>query len=63
MEVVRRLRLKAILPRLRRDDEEKDRYPDAAAQTMELEAYGERPRPPETDGPKGHRRARPHKRA
>jgi membrane protein len=63
MEVVRRLRLKAILPRLRRDEEEKARYPSAAAETMELEAYGKRPRPEEPGGPKGHRRDGPRKRA
>ena len=63
MEVVRRLRLKAILPRLRRDEEEQERFPDAAAETMELEAYGDRPPLPEADRPKGHRRDRPRRRA
>lgn len=41
MELVRRLRLDAILPRLRRDEEERARYPDEAAETMELAAYDE----------------------
>jgi membrane protein len=39
MELVRRLRLKAMLPRLRRDDEEKARFPDESAETIELGAY------------------------
>ena len=41
MEVVRKLRLKAMLPRLRRDDEEAARFPDAASETVELKAYDE----------------------
>ncbi|HEX6516535.1 MAG TPA: YihY/virulence factor BrkB family protein [Nocardioidaceae bacterium] len=41
MEVVRRLRLDAILPRLRRDEEERARYPDEASETMELAVYDE----------------------
>jgi membrane protein len=45
MELVRRLRLKAMLPRLRRDDEEAARFPDTAAETMELEKYDEHRRP------------------
>ncbi|HET6626821.1 MAG TPA: YihY/virulence factor BrkB family protein [Nocardioidaceae bacterium] len=39
MELVRRLRLKSMLPRLRRDDEEQERFPDAGAETVELEQY------------------------
>jgi membrane protein len=41
MELVRRLRLNAILPRLRRDAEEQARFPDTAAETMELAALDE----------------------
>jgi membrane protein len=41
MELVRRLRLKAMLPRLRRDEEEQERFPDEASETMELAAYDE----------------------
>jgi membrane protein len=36
MEIVRRLRLSAMMPRLRRDDEEHERFPDAAADTVLL---------------------------
>lgn len=42
MEVMRKLRIKAMLPRLRRDDEEQARFPDPADETMELAAYDER---------------------
>lgn len=41
MELVRRLRLKSVLPRLRRDEEEQERFPDAAAETMVLSSYAE----------------------
>jgi membrane protein len=37
MEVVRRLRLQAVIPRLRRDEEEQARFPTAAAETMALQ--------------------------
>jgi membrane protein len=39
MELVRKLRLRDMLPRLRRDEEEQARFPDSAAETMELSAY------------------------
>jgi membrane protein len=42
MEIVRRLRLQAVIPRLRRDDEEQARFPDAADETMVLQKYDER---------------------
>jgi hypothetical protein len=41
MELVRKLRLKAILPRLRRDEEEHAAFPDEGSETLELEAYDE----------------------
>ena len=41
MELVRKLRLKAMLPRLRRDEEESARFPDAASETIELSVYDE----------------------
>jgi membrane protein len=41
MEVVRKLRMKALLPRLRRDDEEQARFPDAGAETVLLQPYGD----------------------
>jgi membrane protein len=41
MEVVRKLRIRAMLPRLRRDEEEQERFPDEASETMELAAYDE----------------------
>ena len=41
MELVRRLRLKAMLPRLRRDVEEHERFPDPDDPTMELAEYDE----------------------
>jgi membrane protein len=49
MEVVRRLRMKALIPRLRRDEEEQKRFPDAADETLELQRYDER-QPPEPPG-------------
>jgi membrane protein len=49
MEVVRRLRMKALIPRLRRDEEEQKRFPDAADETLELQRYDER-QPPEPSG-------------
>jgi membrane protein len=42
MELVRRLRLKAMLPRLRRNEEEERRFPDAVSETVELSAYDEK---------------------
>jgi membrane protein len=63
MEVVRKLRLDAILPRLRRDVEEKERFPDTAAETMELEAYGEEKQPREEERRPSHRRDEPRRRA
>ena len=45
MEVVRKLRIKSLLPRLRRDEEEQEQFPDVApdeeASTMVLQARGE----------------------
>ncbi|QNN52469.1 YihY/virulence factor BrkB family protein [Nocardioides mesophilus] len=41
MEVVRKLRLRAMMSRLRRDTEEQERFPDAASETMVLRAYDE----------------------
>ena len=45
MEVVRKLRMKALLPRLRRDEEEQEQFadvtPDEEATTMVLQARGE----------------------
>jgi membrane protein len=41
MELVRKLRLKAMLPRLRRDEEEQARFPQAADETIELSVYDE----------------------
>ena len=35
MELVRRLRMTALMPRLRRDDDEQERFPDVA-ETLEL---------------------------
>jgi membrane protein len=37
IEIVRRLRLEAMLPRLRRDEEEQERFPD---ETVEAEVEG-----------------------
>jgi membrane protein len=39
MEVVRKLRMKALIPRLRRDAEEQERFPDEADETMVLQQY------------------------
>jgi membrane protein len=36
MELIQRLRLESILPRLRRDEDEQARFPDEAGQTMEI---------------------------
>ena len=39
MEIVRRLRLQAMIPRLRRNEEERARFPDEADETMVLRQY------------------------
>ncbi len=39
MEIVRRLRLQAMIPRLRRNEEEQARFPDEADETMVLRQY------------------------
>ena len=41
MEVVRKLRMKALIPRLRRDDEEHQRFPDATDETVVLQHWDE----------------------
>ena len=41
MEVVRRLRLQAMIPRLRRNEEERARFPDEADETVVLGRYDE----------------------
>ncbi len=41
MELVRRLRLRAMIPRLRRIEEEQERFPEVAEETMELRRYDE----------------------
>ena len=41
MELVRKLRLKAMLPRLRRLQEEQEKFPEVAEETMELRTYDE----------------------
>ncbi len=41
MEIVGKLRMKALLPRLRRDAEEQARFPDAADETVLLQRYDE----------------------
>lgn len=41
MEVVRRLRLRAMMSRLRRDQEEHDRFPDAGDETVVLSTHDE----------------------
>ncbi len=41
MEIVGKLRMKALLPRLRRDAEEQARFPDAADETVLLRRYDE----------------------
>jgi membrane protein len=62
MELVRKLRLKAMLPRLRRDEEEQARFPDVDAETIVLEAYdgqtdrGHDAEPDPDMGPRSHRR-------
>ncbi len=63
MEVVRKLRLDAVLPRLRRDEEEQARFPDQAAETMELEAYDGRRRSPQPEQPRRDRRGGRRRRA
>jgi membrane protein len=55
MEIVRRLRLQAVIPRLRRDDEEQARFPDAAAETVVLQTYDDEPSDPETGHGSRHR--------
>ncbi len=44
MEVVRRLRLMSIVPRLRRDEEEQARFPDSASETVVLGRYDDKAR-------------------
>ena len=39
MEVVRKLRLRAMIPRLRRDEEERARFPDEESDTVILQRY------------------------
>jgi membrane protein len=41
MELVRKLRLKAMIPRLRRLQEEQEKFPEVAGETMVLQAYDE----------------------
>ena len=41
MEAVRKLRLQAMIPRLRRNEEEAARFPDAGDETMVLQKYDE----------------------
>ena len=43
LEVVRKLRLNAMVPRLRRAEEESARFPDPDSATTELQRYDERP--------------------
>jgi membrane protein len=53
MELVRRLRLKAMLPRFRRDDDEHQRFPEVAAEdeeTVVLQAYDETQAGVDTEG-------------
>jgi len=45
------LRMKALIPRLRRDEEEHARFPDAADDTLELQRYDDR-QPPAPSGEK-----------
>ena len=63
MEVVRKLRLRAMIPRLRRDEEEQERFPDEASETMELAAYDEEQEmgPSADDEPAPGTRGRPPK--
>jgi membrane protein len=42
MEIVRKLRLQAMIPRLRRNEEEQARFPDEADETMVLREYDDR---------------------
>jgi membrane protein len=42
-EVVRRLRMSVLAPRLRRDEEEQARFPDPVADTVVLQGYDVRP--------------------
>ena len=58
MEMVRRLRLKAMIPRLRRDEEEQERFPDAADETVVLQQYDEERRTPSRGGSTTRRRRR-----
>jgi membrane protein len=60
MELVRRLRLKAMLPRFRRDDDEHQRFPEVAAEdeeTVVLQAYDETQAGVDTEGLAPRRRA------
>ena len=41
MELVRKLRLQAMIPRLRRNEEERARFPDEADETVVLSRYDE----------------------
>ena len=41
MELVRRLKLRAMIPRLRRIEEEQERFPEVAEETMELRRFDE----------------------
>jgi uncharacterized protein (UPF0335 family) len=41
METVRKLRIKAMIPRLRRLEEEQQKFPEVAEETMVLTAYDE----------------------
>jgi membrane protein len=47
MEVVRKLRLQAVIPRLRRNEEEQARFPDAADDTVVLQQLDDAVRPDE----------------
>jgi membrane protein len=47
MEVVRRLRLQAMIPRLRRNEEEQARFPDASDETVVLQEYDDAAHPDE----------------
>jgi membrane protein len=70
MEVVRKLRLRAMMSRLRRDQEEQERFPDESDETVVLSTYDEgrehdaraaaleREQPDERPLPPGRRRAR-----
>jgi membrane protein len=41
-EVVRKLRMNALMPRLRRDEEEAERFPAATDETLLLQSYDDR---------------------